>query len=376
MVEYAYNEGVALTARALKALDGMEVDQRGFSPDMLDELIEKHKERVRRSREEAAALRMLKAARGESDESLAQIALEFVETDEAKGDALTLPEQTALGRALWDERIELLKAGKPRLGFPWEPINEAIPFIYDDDMVLLTGESKTGKSSAMSQMCLFNSQHLRTALFHAEDNPLKMYLRRTAQMQAPKDPTRTGRGIHYSDLLKNAAPSEDLIRHMDDTAVYTMQQLGNFPVYVYCAGWTPEQIVQKIMELKRTHGIQAVFIDYLNKLEVGHLIRQRGSMAYALEYTVELFKREAGRKGAYSPVVLAQQDNPDGTTRDTKSSYIKSQVHIRFTREVINDVMQSHGHISVVVANDGRTGKFPARFYAPYMVWDTLSSKG
>jgi hypothetical protein len=70
-----------------------------------------------------------------------------------------------------------------------------------------------------------------------------------------------------------------------------------------------------------------------------------------------------------TPCLLVQQENEDGSTRDTRSSYIKSQVHLSFTRDYDESGMLPTGNIKVLRANDGNPANHPAQFIPFYMIW-------
>ena len=366
--------GIAVTPRVLLAATGISVTQEGLTTESAQFFYEQLIQEEERRRVQKAGQQLLAIASGREgnvDDVLASINI----GEASKQTALTLSEQTALGMSLYRKRIEILAQGKPRIAFPWPDINRMVPFVYDDDVILITGKSKTGKSSAVHQMAIYNSSRIPVAYFHNEDNPLKLFLRRTAQSQIAKDPTLRGPNlagtISYMDLLSSSVKSDTFVKQIEDNSEEVLMALGDNITYIYCAGWTVEQIISEWRRLKSIQPVGLVVVDYLNKIESYSKIKTIGTMAGAMEYNVELVKREAGRKGHMTPAVLVQQENEDGTTRDTRSSYIKSQVHLSFQRDTDTNGMLNTGSIRVLRANDGMTGGIPAKFYVPYLLWVT-----
>jgi len=284
-----------------------------------------------------------------------------------------MSDQTAIGLKLYRERVTALAEGKPRVAFPWPKLNEWVPFIYDDDMILLTGKSKTGKSSAAHQIAMYNASRIPVLYFHNEDNQLKLFLRRTAQSQLGLDPELRGPALastlSYRDLLSHNVKSDAFMSQIERNSQDLLNHMHDNITYVYCSGWTAEQIIHEWRRIKSVQPLGLVIIDYLNKIESYAKIGKIGTMAGAMEYNVELFKREAGRKGQMTTCVLVQQENESGTTRDTRSSYIKSQVHVSFTRDTNENGMRLQGSIAILRANDGMTGRIEARFMPEYMIW-------
>ena len=209
--------------------------------------------------------------------------------------------------------------------------------------------------------------------FHNEDNQLKLFLRRTAQSQLGLDPELRGPALastlSYRDLLSHNVKSDAFMSQIERNSQDLLNHMHDNITYVYCSGWTAEQIIHEWRRIKSVQPLGLVIIDYLNKIESYAKIGKIGTMAGAMEYNVELFKREAGRKGQMTTCVLVQQENESGTTRDTRSSYIKSQVHVSFTRDTNENGMRLQGSIAILRANDGMTGRIEARFMPEYMIW-------
>jgi hypothetical protein len=376
VIEEQAHAGIALTPRMVKEIAGISVSVDGLSPEAIDLYHGKLDEERRRKVARNVGQRLLSIASGRSDEDLETVIADVDVEEEQKPAAMDLPTHSAVGMKMFRDRAEELASGKPRIAFPWNVVNEAVPFIYQDDMILLSGMSKVGKSSAAHQLALYNASRLNVVYFHNEDNPLKVFLRRIAQYQLARDPNPLRSGgplnmgtLDYRELLNHNVKNSKLMEQVEEENAFILNKIGNRLTYVYCSGWTADQIVSEWRKAKRRGKVDLVIIDYLNKIESYTKARTIGTMAGAMEYNVELFKREAGRKNAMTPCVLVQQENEDGTVRDTRSSYIKSQLHISVTRDVDESGMQVTGRIKVLRANDGRTGNFPAQFYPGYMVW-------
>jgi len=376
LIEEQAHNGIALTDRMVHELSGIEVNMEGLDPAAVDlyhqKLLANRKKDIVRN----AGRRLLAISTGDSDETVDQVMIDVDIADEEKEVAMDLPTHSAVGMKMYRDRVEDLASGRPRVSFPWEVLNNAVPFIYEDDLILLTGQSKYGKSSAAHQIALYNASRINVLYFHNEDNTLKMFLRRIAQYQLVRDPDPTTSGgpskmgtLDYRDLLNSNVKQQELIDHVERESAFVLQKIGDRLTYVYCSGWTAEQITAEWRKQRRQREIGLVVIDYLNKIETLAKAKTLGGRAFGMEYNVELFKREAGRKGAMTPCLIVQQENEDGTVRDTRSSYIKSQIHISIERDVDDTGMQRSGHIKVLRANDGVTGSFKAMFAPEYMCW-------
>lgn len=337
--------GVSTTPKMLTDKFGITLDQGGLSPEAY--LVYARELRLERLKADATR-------------EIANLKVE-----DASSSILTIAEHNQVGLAQFKQRIA--GQAKPRFEFPWPEINSMVPFVHDDDMILITGKSKVGKSSGAHQIALTNARRIPVLYFHNEDTVMKLFMRRIAQLQIASDPKMEFKGLKYADLLNPPANFSKW------DAITAAARLGDnlSLTYVYCSGWTPEQITLEWRRFKQRHPLGLVVIDYLNKIEVSHLIKVHGSRAYAFEAAVEMFKREAGRKEAMTNCLLVQQENEEGegAVRDTKSSYIKAQVHISLQRDEVPGGLLNTGNISVLRANDGITGARPAKFFPEYMLW-------
>lgn len=378
LIEEQAHSGTALTPRMVSELAGITVDISGLDPTAAQLYRDKLLDARRKAQARTIGQRLLASASGQSGDTIESILNDVDLSAEQRESSMDLPTHSAVGMKMYLDRADELASGKIRVAFPWRQVNEAVPFIYDDDMILLTGMSKHGKSSAAHQIALYNASRMNVLYFHNEDNTLKMFLRRIAQYQLARDGDPLGAGgahklgtLDYRRLLNTEVKTQELLAQIEAESNFVMQKLGDRLTYVYCAGWTADQIIAEWRRHRRQHPLGLVVIDYLNKIESYAKAKVIGTMAGAMEYNVELFKREAGRKGAMTPCLLIQQENEDGTVRDTRSSYIKSQIHLSVVRDVDESGIQTTGNIKVLRANDGVTGNWRAVFYPPYMVWLT-----
>ena len=363
IAKYAYS-GVAVTPRMFNDETGASINQNGLSPSSIKVYADELGESVRMAKLRNIGQKLV------ASQNVEEAMSALVEAGESEGDldsALNMAEHLTLGNTLFYQRQDMIRAGAAQVRFPWNKLNDMLPYIYQDDLIILSGDSKVGKSSAAHQIALRNARFINVVYFHNEDNPLKLHMRRLAQMQVEFDPGFTGSGIHYVDLVRSTVKNDAFLQHVERTNKLILKQIGDRMTYVYCSGWTPERICGEWARLRRLGHADLVVIDYLNKIEYGHLTRSRGnSPAYALDYTVELIKREAGRAGQPTPCILVQQENEDGHVRDSRSSYIKAQAHISLKRSQPGD---PGDEIRLLRANDGETGSIPATFYPNYMLW-------
>lgn len=373
--ENAY-QNIALTPRMLKELYDIEVDIDGLTPESTEVYHQKMTEQTRRRKIREVGQKLMRIAQGKDDTPIGEILAAVDVRDEQKQITMNLSTQTAVGMRMYNDRVASINSGEVRFAFPWDCINRAVPFVYPDDMILLSGQSKYGKSSAAHQIAMYNASRMKVLYFHNEDNPMKMFLRRIAQYQLALDsnplqsggPAKAGT-ISYRDMVSAATKSDEFMDKVEKSANEIIRRLGDNLVYVYCPGWTAEQIVNEIVLAKRQNEIGLVVVDYLNKIESYDKAVALGTMANAYEYTVEILKRESGRAGHMCPTLLIQQENEDGGVRASKSSYILSQVHLSVDRDSNGDGMENTGTLRIKRANDGETGTWPAMFYPDYMSW-------
>ena len=350
--------GIAMTPRMLEDATGYRADQTGLAPDSISMYLDILGRTTEKLKLDDIGRKLI----ADHDIQAAIAALSYSSSSKTST-TLTLDDHITIGHQLFMERQERIRSGAVSFRFPWVRLNDKLPYVYNDDLLLLSGESKVGKSSGAHQIAIRNALHFPVVYFHNEDNELKVHMRRLAQMQYEFDPKFNGTGLCYPDLINNTIKSDAMLAAIARTEAVTRERLDDRLVYVYCSGWTPEQICAEWYRLRRQREYGLVVIDYLNKIEMSHLIKTRNSVAYAMDHTVELFKRQCGLKGFQTPCLLVQQENEDGGIRDSKSPYIKAQAHISLRRSPEGD------SIALVRANDGEPGEIPAKFYHEYMLW-------
>lgn len=325
-----------------------------------------------------AAQKMMEVAQGDNPEEVYEILAGLTEFDTKEEKRIfSMTEQAMLFVEQFHRFQEEVRQKVPRPIFPLRGLNELVPRIMRDDVVLLSAQSKIGKSSFASQMALHNAfRGMKVLLFHFEDNPEKVGYRRAAQMQMFKYKVKyphewDNMGMSYREMFSGSILPAEKMQEVETLTADAIRQCPGL-TYVYSAGWSAHKTIATWRQLHKEHDYDLIIIDYLNKISLTQAdIKAYGQFNARGEH-VELFKQECGRPGANVPLLLVQQENPDGTSRDSKSSYIKAQCHISLQRDQRADkpgTMDLEGRAVVVRANDGGTGAVPATFYPRYMIW-------
>lgn len=323
----------------------------------------------------ASAADELRRAAEKGDQQAAYEAIEQIGSIRKDDDRriYTLTDHTAMFMQILEEDQKRKREGYQAVQFPLPKLNEMVPRIMEDDIILITARSKTGKSSFSTQTVYANARKGKRVLyFHFEDSKAKVGYRRTAQLQAfIRDRRLT---IPYSRMIsKELSPKElETMRYLSAQAV---NEVGDNLVYAYASGWTCEKMIAVWRQLHKRNPFDLIVIDYLNKMELSSTKLRNFGQFNARGRDVEMIKQEAGRPNARVPVFLVQQENPDGSPRDSKDSYIKSQAWISLQRDEDHDdpdQFKLTGDVVVKRANDGMTGPIPARFIPKYMIWDQL----
>jgi hypothetical protein len=289
----------------------------------------------------------------------------------------SLAEQAAVFLTAFDEDQARFTNHEIRPAFPLARLNEMVPRIMDDDIILVTAKSKTGKSSFSTQFAYTNARTgLNVAYFHFEDPPARVGYRRAAQTQVFLSQSTRERfgnpwGLPYGKMMAKELTDQEkaYVRFLTQMAI---REAGTNLTYVYASGWTCEKMVSVWRQLHKQRPFDLVIVDYLNKMALSSTKLRNYGQWGSRGQDVELIKQEAGRPNARVPVVLVQQENEDGTARDSKDSYIKAQVWISLQRNPVEsdpDRFEDDGEVVVKRANDGTTGAIPAMFYPPYMIW-------
>ena len=304
------------------------------------------------------------ARSGRAREALDELTEQVTALALAREDELVVPLDTATERFLdWYERFQKeIKSGQTRLSLMLAPLDEMIPYIFPGHSILVTAGTKVGKSAFVQQMFDYNlARGLRGLLFHFEDSPQVVGLRRTLRHMI-SEPDADGITMHK--MLTSVLSSRELeiVARVNGRI---LRWAGN-GTQVYCAGWTMEQVCRTAWRLRDKYDFMV--IDYLNKavLSAGKL-RNYGQFG-GRGQDAELIKTTAERLGKVAIVV--QQENDQGLPYQTRESAQKFQAWISLSRERLADQSLSEdGKVWVRNANLGKTGEFYARFFTRNLVW-------
>jgi hypothetical protein len=97
----------------------------------------------------------------------------------------TVAERCAEGQHILGHRQQAMADGEVRVSFVLEGLNRFVPYLLPGQVILITGQTKVGKSSYAAQLFDYNVRRgLRGAYFHFEDTPEVMDLRRVARQMA------------------------------------------------------------------------------------------------------------------------------------------------------------------------------------------------
>ena len=283
----------------------------------------------------------------------------------------TINQRVDEGRQMLIARQQSMSNGDERVSFPLTRVNHMVPYLLPGQMILLTGQTKVGKSSFAAQLYDANIKRgLRGIYFHFEDTPEVMDLRRIARQMA-----RYGAGgVALRTMLANILTTEQWEKIEEIRSSIT--EWGERGTEVYAAGWSMEQVCRVwwrlCMQAKAAGDpIDFVVVDYLNKAELSPQKLRAYGLYAARGRDAELVKRtsEATRVVSF----LVQQEGIDGNPYETKQSWQKSQAWISLQRERQGDQSLSlTGQVVVKNANMGSTGAVPAEFLPEYMLWQGL----
>ncbi len=336
-----------------------------------------NKDYIRRVATDTAQKLMVVAKTGNAQLMLETVgALSELDT-QAEKRVYTLAEQAAVFLTALENDQQRIKSKAPKPTFPLAGLNTLVPRLMDDDIILVTAKSKMGKSAFSTQFAYANARNgLNIAYFHFEDPPARVGYRRAAQVQAFLSQEKRAEmgfpyGITYRKMMSEELSGKEK-DYINSLTMHAMTEAGTNLTYIYASAWTCEKMVAVWRQLHRQRPFDLIIVDYLNKMALSSTKLRHYGQWGSRGQDVELIKQEAGRPNARVPVVLIQQENEDGTARDSKDSYIKSQVWISLQREespTDPDRFEDFGEIVVKRANDGSTGAIKAHFYPPFMVW-------
>ena len=264
---------------------------------------------------------------------------------------------------------ENLKNGKTRFTWPIETLNEFIPMVMEGWMILLTAESKTGKTGMASQLADWNvtKNHLRGVYFHFEDTPKMMSYRRIARRNMMQNGTAITDPSMRDMMSQVLSPIK---RGVVDSTIDEVLKWGDNLIEVYSAGWTMDQVVRTLLHLHTKQPVDFFVVDYLNKAEVAPEVIKGHGLFMGRGRDAEMLKRLAEATGT---ICLLLQQEVNGVPFETKMPLQKSQVWLSLDRDPLEGGGYGpYGHIVVRAANMGQTGAIPARFDHRAMMWTEI----
>jgi hypothetical protein len=305
------------------------------------------------------------------EEALARIDERFasITTPTEEDRIATISERVAEGRQLLVKRQASMTNGEVRVSFPLPGLDTMLPYLLPGQMILITGQTKVGKSSFAAQLYDANIKRgLHGLYFHFEDTPEVMDLRRIArQMAGLKE-----YGVPLKAMLSDVLTVEQWERI--EAVRNDILEWGDRGIEVYAAGWTMEQVVrvwrrQCTKGIATGHPIDFVVVDYLNKAELTSKKLNDYGLFGARGRDAELVKQTAESTGVVT--FLVQQEGAGGTPYETKQSAQKSQAWISLVRERDENTHALHevGQAIVKNANMGSTGAVYAQFLPNWMLW-------
>lgn len=333
----------------------------------------RHYYQQREIRTAAADAVQLAKGQEEPGQVLGQISQRFADLDMIGDQSRigTITERTEAGQVIMEERQTSITNGEIRVSFPIDELNDKLPYILPGQVILLTAQTKVGKSAFAGQMLDYNARRMMNCLyFHFEDTPEVMDIRRIArQMEA--HPAHPGNVVLRQMLGQVLSEQQKalIIEIRKEIA-----QWGSNGIEIYCAGWTMEQVCrvwrQYYYRFKAaSQPLDLVIIDYLNKAELtpGKL-KEYGQFG-ARGRDAELVKRTTEATSCVT--LLVQQEGNTGEPYETQQSKQKSQAWISLVRERDEETMALHyqGKAIVKNANMGATGAVNALFVPERMLW-------
>jgi len=262
---------------------------------------------------------------------------------------------------------ENLRTGKTHFTWPTNKLNEYIPMVMAGWMILLTAESKIGKTSFASQIADWNAtkNKLCGVYFHFEDTPKMMSYRRMARRNMLQ--SRSARADpSMRDMMSTVLSGGK--RKIIERTIDEVRSWGNNLIEVYSAGWTMAQVVRTFLHLHTKHKMDFFVVDYLNKAELSpETLKAHGGPWGGRGHDAELLKRTAEATGT---VGLLLQQEVKGVPYETKMGIQKSQVWLSLDRDPLDGGGYGpYGHIVVRAANMGQTGAIAAMFDHRAMMW-------
>jgi len=348
-------------------------------PDAIKIYADKMLERGRKSRVRSAAERVIKDDLS-SEQMLEELQKELLQIRSSEIDSKVRGIDVASDEFMsWlEQQQEFIKAGKKRVAFMWRMLDWMVPYLFPGNVVLLTAQTKVGKSSFAQQWFdVVLEWGFNGLYFHFEDPPEVMGLKRTARLMALHGyENQQFVGVVFNDMLTQQLSERQMgmIKRLNDEA----KEWTRNGKQVWSAGWQISQLVRVWQMEDFNRKVDFVVIDYLGKATLtSRDIRDMG-VSESRARDAELIKTVAEQTGAI--VCLVQQENDDGNPFGTRQSAKKAQVHLSLKRERLgedfNRALSNDGVVSVVNANLGATGDVKARFHPSFMVWSEATAPG
>jgi replicative DNA helicase len=253
-------------------------------------------------------------------------------------DALTGDQIDELWLKEMSSRQAMTESGVPFMTLPKKlGLNDNIKRLKPGDSTIITAPTKAGKTSLALELM----EHIATSgdgmmhglYFHAETPTIDLQDRLVSSKS----------GVSMEDL-RNGVMNDEIKKATAD-----MRRWKQHTTFVYCAGWTPEQIAAKMRsfaaKLPKWHSLLVV-VDYVDqdKLNLNHY--KTDNIAYQLGHAFSVLRRTAEGCSAkmglmteqvykgFVHVVAFQQENDEGRARGGRAGTMYSQNYIRMARTV------------------------------------------
>lgn len=169
---------------------------------------------------------------------------------------------------IYDVMGELQLGGGGRIiGTPWTALNEKFSWQgLKEEFVIMAGRPSMGKSTAMLDWALHvvTEQGKRAAIFSAETSPKAITGNALTVLS----------GISTHDIRRyNSLP-----RYQQAILAEKASMISQMPLFIE-ASWSAADIASKARRLVKRHGVDIVFVDYLQKLEGSSSEEKRMSVA-------------------------------------------------------------------------------------------------
>ncbi len=222
----------------------------------------------------------------------------------------------------------------PKLG-----LGDNIKRLKPGDSTIITGPTKSRKTSLALELIehigLSGNGLMHCLYFHAETQAMDLQDRLVSSRA----------GVSMEDLRQGVR------NERVDEALAAMKTWKKYTTFVYCAGWTPEQIAATIRrfaaKMQKWHSL-LVIVDYVDqdKLNLSHyktdnVAYQIGRAFSTLRATAEQCSWKGDRPGVeavyqgFVHVLSFQQENDEGRARGSRAGTMYSQNYIRIASTVL-----------------------------------------